>query len=96
MAKQKREQRELGSSLAGAVIRKMDAEQQERGVRVGRPPAEKKKVRLNFLFDEDMVNDLRALASIKKTTLTAIFIEAMAKEIEANRRDINILRSMQK
>lgn len=91
-----RRKNELGTSLAGAVIRKVDNAQRENGVKVGRPAAEKKKIRLNFLFDEDLVGDLRALASIKKTTLTGIVVELVANEIENNRRDIDILKSIQK
>ncbi len=74
----------------------MDKEQRERGIKEGRPAAEKKKIRLNFLFDEAMVEDLRALASIKKSTLTGIVVELVANEIENNRRDIDILKSIQK
>ena len=88
--------RGIGNSLGGEVIRKIDKEQQERKIKVGRPTSEKKKIRLNFLFDEAMVADLHALASIKKTTLTGIVVELVANEIKNNRRDIDILKSIQK
>ncbi len=68
----------------------------ELGRKPGRPRTESKKVRLNFSLDEDLVADLKALASIKKQSLTAIFIESVEKEIEQHRRDIDILKAMQK
>lgn len=54
------------------------------------------KARLNFLLDQNFVDDLKALATIKKMSLTSIFVDALSKEIDEHRRDIDILKSMQK
>ena len=95
MPRRKTKSEELGSSLAGAFLKNKDEKLLTQGRKVGRPPAENKKVRLNFLFDEEVVNDLRALAVLEQKTLTAIINECLKEKLEARRRDINIIRSIQ-
>ena len=64
----------------------------------GRPRSKggNEKARLNFLLDKNFVDEMKALAAIKKISLTTLFVDAMKKEIENNKRDIDILQSMQK
>ena len=58
-----------------------------------KPQKPTKNKRLNFMVDEDFMEDIKALSFIQGKTLTAVFMDCVEKEIEENRKQIDMIRA---
>ena len=92
--------RQLRSLVAKLKEKKAEAaadagNQPQEQRRPGRPQSNEEKVRLNFVVNAELAADLKALSSIKRKSLTAIFADAVAAEIAENRKEIDIIRKIQ-
>ena len=45
------------------------------------------------MVDEDFMEDIKALSFIQGKTLTAVFMDCVEKEIEENRKQIDMIRA---
>ena len=91
----KRQLRSLVETFKAKEAEAAQESPQQEQRRPGRPQSDEKKTRLNFVVSAELAADLKALASIKKKSLTMIFAEAVEAEIEKNRKDIDIIRKIQ-
>ena len=79
--------------LAAAYNAAMKEQQAAPKNAADKPQKPTKNKRLNFMVDEDFMEDLKALSFIKNKTLTAVFMDCVEKEIEENRKQIDMIRA---